>query len=474
MTGAFARRGRWWLPDKSDPPRTGLWSFVDDSLRTELLLDGPLLEDEIEKIGWPPHDELPVVFGETTDGSQVTLCDTKTWASSAIHGDGKRRITERVTSPFAFVGAHLSEGINTTLVAVTVEFGHLTEWMQPQHPISGTNTSEDGVLHLTYDFALPPSVVVELDSARIEFKYGFRGSSNGADHAFSTPSVVNIFPKRPMAYLDLVTEMVWPLQHFLALAFDAPCRLTAAHALADEHWLMEGADFAPRDWAYVLEVIEPRRPSAVDGEMDAIDMLFGLRWVENIGELVQHWFDLWAKYQDGLILILASTMEPTQTLQLRYLLLSQGIEVFHRTFSDEKPPPDADLTEHRERILAVVENDEDRTWLSKRLRERSRLSLRDRIERMIALAGPHTQSFLRDDFAEVAAATRNYLTHYERSGRAASGQDLYLLAEEAYVLIQLILLRLVGVEEEQAWKFITMSRRGRILLEWKRRAASTT
>jgi hypothetical protein len=381
---------------------------------------------------------------------------------------GHPRYTERASSSFLFFGAHLSEGADAPLLSITVELGNFTNWMSPPHRDSIYEELDNGAHKYGVSYPVPPPFVVELDVARIELRFAYVESERGDDLVIRTPSVIRILPNEPTTFRELFASVVWPLQYFFSFATDAPCLLKRTRALAAEHWTRQGNELVPIEWRYEVEVIEPTRLMHSGAEVDYIHMLFSRPSLTDPAQAIVKWFELWSQYQDGLTLMLTDRIEPLASPEVKFLLLTQGMEVFHRTFSDEGPEPDPDIEAWRGRVLDLIDDPSDREWLEKRTRPRTGLRLFERLQKMIELGGDHAPHLVRSDFARVATDTRNYYTHYGRAGHAVHGVDLIWLTEESYLLVALVLLGLLDVDRELAWKMLTMSRRGSRFLNTRR------
>ena len=450
---------------------TGVLTYDPESIQADLLFDGPLTGDEVREHAWPQNDDVPVVFGTTVDGDDVTLCNVRTSISSAIvYGYG--RYTERASSSFLFFGAHLSEGADAPLVCITVELGNFTNWMSPPHSERIHEELDDGTHTFGVTYPVPPPFVVDLDVARVELRFGYVEGSDDDDLVIRTPSSIRVIPNEPTTHRELFASVVWPLQYFFSFATDAPCLLKRTRALAAEHWTREGDEFVPSRWPHEPEVIEPTRLMHAGAEVDYVHMLFSRPSLTDPAQVIVKWFALWSRHQDGLTLMLSDRIEPLTSPEVRFLLLAQGMEVFHRTLSDEFPEPDPDFEARRGRVLDLIDDPSDREWLEKLTRPRTGLSLFERLQKMIELGGDHAPHLVRSGFARVATDTRNYYTHYGRTGHAVHGVDLIWLTEESYLLVALVLLGLLDVDRELAWKMLTMSRRGSRLLNTRSRSGA--
>jgi len=77
----FTTQGEWWIPE-SDIKVGGTLSYADGRIRLSLV---GLLEETPDPFSDEP---IPVVFGMTSDGIEVTLCDCRylDWQSAETHG----------------------------------------------------------------------------------------------------------------------------------------------------------------------------------------------------------------------------------------------------------------------------------------------------------------------------------------------------------------------------------------------------
>lgn len=439
--------------------RTGVLTSGPESARAELVLDGPLTGDQVREHAWPQNDDVPVIFGTTDDGDDVTLCEVRTSTSSRI-AYGYGRYTERASCSFLLVGAHLTGGVDAPLVAMTAELGNFTKWMSPPSPERfEEDLGQDG-RKFGVSYAVPAPFRVELDAARLELRFGYTSGDEDDALAIRTPAAIRVIPNDPTTYRELFSTVLFPFQYFLSFATDAPCLLKRSWVLPAEHWMRDGDVLAPTGRPREVEVMEPPRLLHSGAEADYLDMLFSRLSLGDPAPTIVKWFELWSRYKDGLALLLSDRIEPVNVPQVRYLLLAQGTEVFHRTFSDETAPHDPNFEDRRSRILELVHDPSDRAWLEERTRPRTTLRLVERLEKMIDLGGDHARHLVRPDFARVATDTRNYYTHHGRARHAVRGVDLFWLTEESYLLVALVLLRLLDIDDELSWKMLTMSRRG--------------
>lgn len=153
--------------------------------------------------------------------------------------------------------------------------------------------------------------------------------------------------------------------------------------------------------------------------------------------------------------------------ELRFLGLLQALESLHRRTSPREPSP-----EHRERVERLLKHPDlsakDRKLLKRGLRNLHEPALLDRLKEMMdpfgELFGSKEQ---RKRLLERAAATRNYLTHYDAAlrERAVEPSKLLPYLSRFKVLFVLQCLCQLGLTPDEAGKLIEENHR---LSQWAR------
>jgi hypothetical protein len=138
-------------------------------------------------------------------------------------------------------------------------------------------------------------------------------------------------------------------------------------------------------------------------------------------------------------------------LEGKFLALAQGLETYHRRTSNEKLMDEAVFKELTENLIKQCP-EENKEWLSGRLKYGNELSLRHRIKNIIE---PFKEfigtSKEQNKLISTIVDTRNYLTHYDKSleSKAASGRDLWWLCLKMEAIFQLRLLQVLGFTQEE-------------------------
>ena len=151
----------------------------------------------------------------------------------------------------------------------------------------------------------------------------------------------------------------------------------------------------------------------IEPKIDRHQMLFRFEQIrEGVEHIFNKWFDAYDKISPALGLYFAARTGAYEYLDGKFLALAQGLETYHS-----------------------------------RTANRRRLSLAKRIKELIEpfekfIGGIEEQ----EDLKSTIAATRNYLTHYDKrlESKAARGKDLWLLYIKMEAIFQLHLLKMLG------------------------------
>jgi len=459
---ATERRGWWSLPAHPEFERPGIWSAAPEWAHSRLEVEGPLEPALAEPAVLPLRTNHPVVFGRTRSGDAVTLCEGSGWIG--VVGDIRDldQMAETLHFQVAFIGAHLVDGLATSFRRVQLEVENLSTWARPPLPEWSDHVEPDGSRRYRYDYFVPAPVEADVGQALIRLVPGFRSTWSAApeEQRVTLPVIIEIIPSSQSSYEAVMGDIAWPLRQFLTLAFNAPCNISKTWVSL----LDRGVNLSEEDMAAGiqnrLEVVEPRR-SAEGEDSLLVDMLFAFGDVRaEFAAMLAKWFQLRSSLQEAFNLLFAGVLGPDASLQTRFLFVVQAIEVFHRHFSSETRESAEAFAERKQRVLGAVAR-EDHDWLEGELAWSNELKLADRLEQVVGLGGAHVTEVMMPDFVRRATRTRNYLTHYDprNARRAAHSEELYWLCEEAFVLMQLVLLGLLGLDDERRWELVRRTQR---------------
>jgi hypothetical protein len=261
-------------------------------------------------------------------------------------------------------------------------------------------------------------------------------------------------------YFKLVSEQERPLNDFTSAA----SKITTLLGLAiDKTVCLEQVsatfDAIPQDISnnktvpFPISVYYASQPyTKLEPKIDRHRMLFRFGQIrEDAERIVNNWFDAYEEIDPALNLYFSTKTGAYKYLEGKFLALAQGLETYHRRTSNEKLMNEAVFKELTENLIKQCP-EENKEWLSGRLKYGNELSLRQRIKNIIE---PFKEfigtSKERNKLISTIVDTRNYLTHYNEAleSKAASGRDLWLLCLKMEAIFQLHLLQVLGFTQEE-------------------------
>lgn len=203
-------------------------------------------------------------------------------------------------------------------------------------------------------------------------------------------------------------------------------------------------------------------------------------------KIINKYLESYEDFNQVFQLLLASVYQPDFLAQSRFLNLMQAVETFHRRGGQGKYLSDplhdklkAELTatyksafkrlfDELSTPAGVVAYPEDdvknlaklEEILVKRLESSNEISLRSRMELIFKDLSKEEGKLVCDkpkSFIYHTTSTRDYLTHYDKSGKATAltGVKLFQATEGLRVLLLLLIMRELGIEKETRIKLIT-------------------
>ena len=192
---------------------------------------------------------------------------------------------------------------------------------------------------------------------------------------------------------------------------------------------------------------------------------------ENAERMINKWIESYEDYRNAFDLYFLAQLKPQLSLEVKFLTLAQGLEVYHRRmFSDDVPEMDEVKLKYKELVQDLIEqypDGEDKKWLEGKIEHLNEVSLGKRIKELI---NPFKEIFgnskERGKLARKISLTRNYLTHYnpDLESEAAKGEDLHVLSLKMELLFELHFLKLTGFTPEEINSIVDKCPK----LRWKR------
>ena len=171
---------------------------------------------------------------------------------------------------------------------------------------------------------------------------------------------------------------------------------------------------------------------------------------EHFGEMYSTWKAKREQFGPAFYLYLGTRRGMALFIENRFANLAWGIEAFDRVRRGDAVS--ASETERIARILALVSDAKDKTWLKGRLRNAGEPNLEARLFDTIATLSLDLEKRLLRDFAIKCSKYRNELSHFggrrDRTNYNDFMLELYRLSDALSELYHALILREIGVEAE--------------------------
>jgi hypothetical protein len=439
LTGEFS--GLWWLPDTPSKSVHGVLTLGFES-RPRLVF-GPSLESDPDPVAplrslFGEEREIPLVFGRTSTGKEVTLADGRL-AIHEMEWDHPDSATHVITASAAYVGSHLDPKTQT-FPRLELSIEHLEEWRAAKAFEIAWALDGPGPRSIDLHGEVPPDLRNELPDGELVVRSTL---SNGGDErlapGLSLACALRVDVRESLPIAAWFKNYVGPLTRMLSLATGREVAAVQVEvAGAGENERVEVV------WPHELHATAERRSvSPVDLLFSATDL--NERTVPSIGA----WLTASASCKPVMDAFFATRLASLYE-EDRFQNLVQAAEGYHR----RKVGRRADETGHSarlDRMTAAMEPD-DRSWLLKALQHAGEYRLDERLAGLVEmhpwLVGDVIPKKPRR-WAAKAAAARNFRTHHDPDALpvAAKTWDLIGLSQRLSVLMESCLLAEIGFAE---------------------------
>jgi hypothetical protein len=454
LQGALDVPGKFWLPERADDAISGRLSY--DHGRIELELFGsfgrPLSQDDLP--------ETDLILGYTEAG-RCTLanCIRIGARSKILSGFDLAHSTWIATR--LILGANFDRVEDINLSTVSIGFDALENWLADD-PFDGSVESDsEGHPVTTVIHRYPESLAVALPGldATLELDYRFR-QNHESFHSFTWEheAAFKIIPKGPK-HLDWFFERLGDLRSLLTLLVGeavTPTRLSGR--LPDEERAEVSIFFA-----YTGEppkrLVHPAQMLLTRGQLG-----------ERLPAIIRRWFEERDLLQTTVALLAGTLYTKDLPGEFRFLALTQALETFHRrTRSDRYLSAEKYVAVEEALRAAIPEGipSDLRQALSDRLRYGNEHSQRRRLRDLLHSLDEAGQRTVSTDskFVDRIIKERNYLTHYpEGEEPTMDGEELYYVSLRLRAMLVLLLLKVIGIEGNEAVEGLRRTRWSQMLL----------
>ena len=436
--------GYFWLAENPDNRLTGVLRISargEASLETFGAFDADHAIHPRQLMGKKFH-----ILGVTDKKGPVTLVDCVITQQNVVV-NVEQLVKSSLHVDRVFCGAHFDTG-EVCFSGMTFAVEGLDEWFSFHHFPFSHEMGPAGQMSVTY--SPPEPITFQLpDDLSIGFHMGDRTSSSLFQETITTQMGISVESSRMRAFSDFM-QVLQKIKNFLCLVFDRSVSFTSITGFRREL----NAPPTAHDKAVIYGRFDPYDLQKED--ISAGNFLISFHeMADNIHEYLPRWLERYEEYEPTFNLYFAVTANRFMHLEGGFLFLVHGIESLHRRSSSETKMP---VEEFNSRVDSIVQITPEpwKSWVRDRLRYTNALSLRKRIEQMVA---PFDNLFGSESackaFVNQVVDTRNYLTHYDEGIKERAVTDageLRRLRSKLEALVQLHLLRLLEIDHDHIWQ----------------------
>lgn len=402
MTDAKRMDGHWWLPNQ---PKRKFWGTLTiEGREITLRLTGEFADygsSIVETFGRSPH----LVHGLTTGGKYFTLLYCTLGETQSM-----QLFSWEVHAQSAVIGTHLRTPADMATREMYVRFTHLEDWFR----FTSVQGLPSGVLQAgPFVQEISKTRLGKVGPFRISLTHLAHWGNESADTVLHQRAIVRIRAQVRQPF-DAFRPVVVGLRNFFTLATSQQvhvthigCRLPLYHMQRSKAWRpkyptldLVGGFLGPRAGSPALKVY---------------GSLFFPRHVKKMfSKCLSRWLDRHAQLEPVYNLYWQAAHTDSYNNELRFLLLAQALETYHRrSFGGSKWPKDE--WKARKRAVVTAAPEEERKWLGDYLAWANELTFAERIEATCKRVWQLLESDFPtsiDDFSKLVRNARNYYTHY--------------------------------------------------------------
>lgn len=467
LSEKMERVGIFWSPENPKDHTAGTL-FVSTEGKIELRLFGYYeTQDYLKKkqpFGLPPMAESTVkdigrILG-IIGGEPLTLegCYYVRWNSFPIGGVA----TSVIRAEYAFLGVNfnLDEVITFSKFDFSVEgfgawlgiTGFETDYNYQDESEAKQDDSVVGRIRILYEKPADQTFIL---SSGLKLSLVFTWSSanllNLTDAHITQKVYFSLISDKPLPHGRFL-ELAQQLTDFLRFAIDEPVSIEFMTGYSDQK-------VRPNSGLIPIKLYYQSNPFDIpEFEIRTHQMLFCYRDVRHqIREILISWLGGYETTEPVFKLYFSTKLNTKTYLENRFLALIRAAEVLHRSKFVGKVMPEGKFEEFRNTVVGDVSDPKLREFLYQKLQYANEVSLRKRLQELIKFVyeffGEKKEHRM---FIDKVVVTRNYLTHFDEQlkNRSAHDADLFYLCQKLEVLIQLYLLKLIGLDEKSIWHIV--------------------
>jgi hypothetical protein len=415
--------GEWWIPSNPEKRISGKLTFNQDN--------GAILE-----LVEPFSEPYKTIFGKNQFGIQMTLLEC---FPLSLNMPGS---SYKILGQFFLFGAHFENKQDALFDSFYCQISHLNDWILK----SGLKIENEFSKNIVIKFDCPDTISIMISpdlKMDIEFQPLFSTNRNDSEIKLKQVTQISFHPTAKIN-LDEYLNLMHHFRNFLCL-------------ITQETVFPQKISGIVKNAPMPLVNIFYRLDATTNVRTNVYNPLIEFKDIESVFEIcLQNWYRKYHDLEPVFTLYSGTHYGRFVYLNLRFLCLVQALEAYHRRFILERELPQK---EHNERITSILDSAPSIhvDWLKEKLEFSNEPSLLKQLNDIYKkFAKEPMYLFLGDEvFTKKVKDTRHYLTHYDKKlkKKAAHGNELYNITEKVKILVELCLLREMGLSMEEISKF---------------------
>ncbi len=449
LSDDFEVKGEWWLPEFTDNKCWGIFRYSESDNKLELdgaferinLADAGTLQKQLQKHSY--------IYGLSDDFQRLTLVGI-TVMSQALTMSGNLGTTTEYSARYVIVGTHaqvVGQRKQIELTEVQVFCSGMASFVNLNSPFRVANDVDGTQFNgLTVNYRQPPasSWRIEPCSTTLDFETDAMMSLKGMSHCEIIASTTCIF--RP----DHPQGIEWFIEK--ARQFCFPLTLVTDEKASELGFRIRLTNDDRRCWL----LCRPTNFGHNQAEREGSLFLFHFdHLAAGFEGILRKWFSANDVMWDVIYLIMDAHRN-RHSIEARFLLLAQAIEVLSRATRSSEYMPEEEYDEVASKLIQAIPSNvgkDHRAALTSRIKFGNEHSLRKRIQLLVESLSQSARDVVCKDpaiFARGISETRNHFTHFtdELRSRALDGAALYWAGEKLLVLARILLLKHLGIKED--------------------------
>ena len=453
--------GYFWLPENPNYKLPGVLKISevgDIEVRITSLYSGKwdsnvesLIGDTLPWDGIKKHNRIVGVVDTEVPHQYVTLEDCIYIGKSIPLPNGIASAHIRVNRAFIGVHSDTAEEVNFSRIRFCVE--GLDEWLGESSTKVVHRRGEKGELEVQVDFSPleKKTYSASCDGMEVEFDFSYTipPGANVAETKITQKAYISLRSPNLHSF-DEFRSLLSKLQNFLCFAIGHTVSLTSVEGDSSKigQKLDNGRILLEPTKIYYKSI--PTSESNVN--FHQYDLLLPFQVIsDQFDGILTQWLTRYDEIEHALNRYFTVMFGASEYLEIRFLLLTQGIEILHRKLCDKAEMNQEEFENLIDTVVKCAPKNK-RKWLNDKLRFANELSLRIRLKEMLKpfFYLYNTNGDIKS-FVNSIVNTRNYLTHSNSDlmSKSVEGGQLYVLIQNLEVLFQLRLLQFIGLDRKQ-------------------------